>query len=143
MNPLLAEDSLERSSLIFSEKQRKSIYENVVCCSRDWRFKGGCGGWFGWFESPPPHQYHNNFQKPNDSKNVHIQPNLTVILKRLRLLSAKDVRNYLSHIIDILILYFFLNFLSFVRLQTPASFIKMLEGGIMVSERQVRFYVIL
>ena len=39
VNPLLAEDSLETSSLIFSEKQWK-IFLNVVCCSRDWRFKG-------------------------------------------------------------------------------------------------------
>ena len=51
-----------------------------------------------------------------------------------RLISVKDVRNYLSHIIYILIFYFFLNFLLFVRLQ-------MLEGGIMVSERQMRFDV--
>ena len=35
----LAEDSHEISSLIFSEKQWKKIM-NVVCCSRDWRFKG-------------------------------------------------------------------------------------------------------
>ena len=34
-----------------------------------------------------------------------------------RLISAEDVRNYLSHIIYILIFDFFLNFLSFVRLQ--------------------------
>ena len=35
----LAEDSLETSSLIFSEKQWKNIM-NAVCCSRDWRFNG-------------------------------------------------------------------------------------------------------
>ena len=35
----LAEDSLETSSLILSEKQEK-IFMNVICCSRDWRFKG-------------------------------------------------------------------------------------------------------
>ena len=35
----LAEDSPETSSLIFSEKQWK-IFMNVVCCSRDRRFKG-------------------------------------------------------------------------------------------------------
>ena len=56
-----------------------------------------------------------------------------------RLISVEDVRNYLSHIIYILIFDFFLNFLLFVRLQTPTS--KMLEGGIMVSERQMRFNV--
>ena len=39
----------------------------------------------------------------------------------LRLISVEDVRNYLSHIIYILIFDFFLNFLSFVRLQTPTS----------------------
>ena len=33
----LAEDSLEISSLIISEKQWK-IFMNAVCCSRDWRF---------------------------------------------------------------------------------------------------------
>ena len=33
------ESSLEKSSLIFSEKNEK-IFMNVVCCSRDWRFKG-------------------------------------------------------------------------------------------------------
>ena len=32
-------DSLETSSLIFSKNRRK-IFMNVVCCSRDWRFKG-------------------------------------------------------------------------------------------------------
>ena len=37
MNPLLAEDSLETSSLIFSENSEK-IFMHVVCCSRDWRF---------------------------------------------------------------------------------------------------------
>ena len=36
-----------------------------------------------------------------------------------RLISVEDVRNYLSHIIYILIFDFFLNFLLFVRLQTP------------------------
>ena len=35
----LAEDSLDLSNLIFSEKQWK-IFVNVVCRSRDWRFKG-------------------------------------------------------------------------------------------------------
>ena len=54
----------------------------------------------------------------------------------VRLISVKDVRNYLSHIIYILIFDFCLNFLLFVRLQ-----LKMLEGGIMVSERQMRFNV--
>ena len=58
-----------------------------------------------------------------------------------RLISVEDVRNYLSHIIYILIFDFFLNFLLFVRLQTPTSSTKMLEGGIMVSERQMRFNV--
>ena len=38
-----------------------------------------------------------------------------------RLISVEDVRNYLSHIIYILIFDFFLNFLLFVRLQTPTS----------------------
>ena len=38
-----------------------------------------------------------------------------------RLISVEDVRNYLSHIIYIFIFYFFLNFLLFVRLQTPTS----------------------
>ena len=38
-----------------------------------------------------------------------------------RLISVEDVRNYLSHIIYILIFDFFLNFLSFVRLKTPTS----------------------
>ena len=51
-----------------------------------------------------------------------------------RLISVEDVRNYLSHIIYILIFDFFLDFLLFVRLQ-------MFEGGIMVSERQMRFNV--
>ena len=33
----LAEDSLETSRLIFSEKKnREKIIMNVVCCSRDW-----------------------------------------------------------------------------------------------------------
>ena len=50
-----------------------------------------------------------------------------------RLISVEDVRNYLSHIIYILI-FDFLNFLLFVRLQ-------MLEGGIMVSERQMKLNV--
>ena len=53
MNPVPstgAEDSLEASSLIFSEKKKKNkkkknseknkISLNGVCCSRDWRFKG-------------------------------------------------------------------------------------------------------
>ena len=31
----LAEDSLETTSLIFSEKNEK-VFMNVVCCSRDW-----------------------------------------------------------------------------------------------------------
>ena len=35
----IAEVSLETSSIIFSEKQWK-IFMNVVCCSRDWSFKG-------------------------------------------------------------------------------------------------------
>ena len=35
----LAEDSLQTSGLIFSEKQCKK-FMNVVCYSRDWRFKG-------------------------------------------------------------------------------------------------------
>ena len=55
------------------------------------------------------------------------------------MISVEDVRNYLSHIIYILIFDFFLNFLLFVRLPTPTS--KMLEGGIMVLERQMRFTV--
>ena len=38
-----------------------------------------------------------------------------------RLISVEDIRNYLSHIIYILIFYFFLNFLLFDRLQTPTS----------------------
>ena len=38
-----------------------------------------------------------------------------------RLISVEDVRNYLSHIIYILIFDFFLNFLLLVRLQTPTS----------------------
>ena len=60
--------------------------------------------------------------------------------QRHRLISVKDVRNYFSHIIYIFIFYFFVNFLLFVRLQTPTSN-KMLEEGIMVSERQVIFNV--
>ena len=52
----------------------------------------------------------------------------------IRLISVEDVRNYLSHIIYILIFDFFLNFLLFVRLQIPTS-------SIMVSERQMRFNV--
>ena len=64
----------------------------------------------------------------------HIVP----LNKHTRLISVEDVRNYLSHIIYILIFDFFLNFLLFVRLQTPTS---SLEGGIMVSERQMRFNV--
>ena len=35
----LAEDSLETSSL-FSLKNNETIFMNVVCCSRDWRFWG-------------------------------------------------------------------------------------------------------
>ena len=39
VNPL-AEDSHEISSLIFSEKKNnEKIFENVVCCSRDWRLR--------------------------------------------------------------------------------------------------------
>ena len=38
-----------------------------------------------------------------------------------RLISVEDVRNYLNHIIYILFFDFFLNFLVFVRLQTPTS----------------------
>ena len=38
-----------------------------------------------------------------------------------RLISVEDVRNYLSHIIYILIFDFFFNFLLFVRLQIPTS----------------------
>ena len=58
----------------------------------------------------------------------------------LRLISVEAVKNYLSHTIYISIFDFLLNFLLFVRLQTPTSS-KMLEGGIMVSERQVRLNV--
>ena len=58
-----------------------------------------------------------------------------------RLIPVEDVRNYLRHIIYILIFDFFLNFQSFVRLKTPTFSSKMLEGGVMVSERQVRFNV--
>ena len=37
----LAEDSHEISSLIFSEKKKnEKICKTVVCCSRDWGFKG-------------------------------------------------------------------------------------------------------
>ena len=42
-----AEDSHEKSSLIslkhqvlFSLKNNEKIFMNVICCSRDWRFKG-------------------------------------------------------------------------------------------------------
>ena len=38
-NRLLADDSHEISYLIFS-KIRKDVAKFVVCCSRDWRFKG-------------------------------------------------------------------------------------------------------
>ena len=56
------------------------------------------------------------------------------------LISVEDVRNYLSHVIYILIFDFFLNFLFFC--QNPDSNIfNMLKEGIMVSERQVRFNV--
>ena len=34
-----AVDSQETSSLIFSENNEEEFI-NVVCCSRDWRFKG-------------------------------------------------------------------------------------------------------
>ena len=59
----------------------------------------------------------------------------------VRLISVEDVMNYLSPIIYILIFDFFLNFLLFVRLQTPTSHYQMLGGGILVSERQMRFNV--
>ena len=36
-------------------------------------------------------------------------------------MSVEDIRNYFSHIIYILNFDFFLNFLLFVRLQTPTS----------------------
>ena len=44
-------------------------------------------------------------------------------MKRIfcRLISVEDVRNYLSHIMYILIFDLFLNFVLFVRLQTPIS----------------------
>ena len=55
-----------------------------------------------------------------------------------RLISVENVRNYLSHIIYILIFDFFLKFP--IICQTPDyNIFKILEGGIMVSERQVRF----
>ena len=38
-NCLLADSSHEMSCLIFS-KIRKDVANFVVCCSRDWRFKG-------------------------------------------------------------------------------------------------------
>ena len=38
-NRLLAEDSDEKSYLIFS-KIGKDVAKFVVCCSHDWRFKG-------------------------------------------------------------------------------------------------------
>ena len=38
-NVCLADDSLETSGL-FSLKNNEKIFMNVVCCSRDWRFKG-------------------------------------------------------------------------------------------------------
>ena len=38
-NRLLADDSQEISYLIFS-KIKKDVAKFVVCCSRDWRFKG-------------------------------------------------------------------------------------------------------
>ena len=37
VNPL-EEDSLETSSLIFSEKKNEKIFMNNICCSCDWRF---------------------------------------------------------------------------------------------------------
>ena len=46
----LAEDSLETSSLSFSEKQWK-IFMNVVCCSCDWCFKEQ-GEWECFKEAP-------------------------------------------------------------------------------------------
>ena len=56
------------------------------------------------------------------------------------LISVEDVRNYFSHIIYILIFDFFFNFT--IICQTPDSNIfKMLDGGIMVSEWQIRFNV--
>ena len=59
----------------------------------------------------------------------------------VRLISVEDVRNYLSHIMYILIFSLLLKFS--IICQTPDSNIsnKMLEGGIMVSERQMRFNV--
>ena len=38
-NRLLADHSHDISYLIFS-KIRKDVEKSVVCCSRDWRFKG-------------------------------------------------------------------------------------------------------
>ena len=38
-NRLLADDSQEILYLIFS-KIKKDVAKGVVCCSRDWRFKG-------------------------------------------------------------------------------------------------------
>ena len=78
------------------------------------------------------------------SENAHYRNTTVTIalfnyIRLCRLISVEDVRNYLSDIIYLLIFYFFLNFLLFVRLQTPTSLTKMLEGGIMVSERQMRF----
>ena len=35
-----AEDSHEISGIILSEKKIKKIFKTVVCCSRDWHFKG-------------------------------------------------------------------------------------------------------
>ena len=52
-----------------------------------------------------------------------------------RLISTEDVRNYLSHIIYNLIFDIFLNFLL------DSDIFKMLEGGIIVSERHVGFNV--
>ena len=39
-NRLLADDSHEISYLIFILKIVKDVQKFVVCCSRDWRFKG-------------------------------------------------------------------------------------------------------
>ena len=39
-NRLLAYNSHEISVLISFEKIRKDVAKFVVCCSRDWRFKG-------------------------------------------------------------------------------------------------------
>ena len=39
-NQLLADDSHEKSYLIFVKKNRIDFTKFVICCSRDWRFKG-------------------------------------------------------------------------------------------------------